>query len=909
MRRFHIWAIALGCLVSVEVRAASVVEYLGVLQGAVMPSHSLSMNKQARDLAAAGKAFGSQQPTASSEKPSFQNHGPFKVVGSRLIKGEPSLVIESSDRERYLLRAHPWARFEQSSRDLFRLMGFESLTSWVVYGLSLDLSLFGEDQVALWLRSAPQGLRWSRLMRPNREGSKKYMTKWVMIEPIENLELYERISDLAGNDSIAATLFASFLQCENLSLDQDLTKVSERSVFLDLRYCLGHSPVSSSPNSFDDRWVRVIGRTKNLKFRGTYQDPAFLRLIKLNGPEQLGRLLKHLTRLNEENLVELFLSNGFPISVAKVYALRILARYESLARALNHEVQPWRQKLLSFSKPPYVEQGELVATEGDFQFDLTEEALQFFAADLAETLSDQVEATIQHLLATLPFVSVELFEVGPTHIAPGLIFRVKRTVLRNPNAQSSQDLFLIRDELDLGVTLGLGMNSRLGASTSLWANAGPGYLRKAVRVHFAPSLGESKESYWGIPWRLLFDLNYEDLNSGELFAVESGWLGMGIAGATFLSGFYLRPAAYLMGSYERATGVQVYRASNDRTIVMTADDRRWHLQSKGFWRVHNRYIRLPFFGYSQMHGRESNLIFDLDASRPEYIENRQEVLSGYQELIRGGKAEGLAAYIAPVESRANYNSWFRFLELYFYTNQIEAHSSEFNVDEDLYFVVEARTTNVGGILESNERCEFSGILAENNEGEPLDGLLEVDCHIGFDSITNESLVAFTEEMSAAFGWIQPKSWSDLSRGQSAEAMVRFSWSLDWSALQKLILPEQLAFDLPSRGVEFSSDFGAMPPMQPFGLPIGVNMHQSARENLEEVIRFLRRSPKDSAYLSKLIRVLPQTVHQRLSLESPLIPMENSDHFVFEAGEKPQTAVWQYYQQRKQLGYRFLTNVH
>lgn len=539
-----------------------------------------------------------------SEKP-FNIQNSFKLKNVKLENHHLILEVEQ-DQRKFRIHTSQLTHAEGATASLMRSIGLSSPRQWYADTIQVELGKFHFQDIARFLSQSQMPRAWKKLVdTPALELNDKILVlkKSLIIESDSSQNTWNW-SD-SGAEIRQKLLFSAFAQCGNI--------LSGKNV--NFQNCLGNTPFVATPNALPNRMVDYVRRnsTSVIEFRMAYQDPtANSAFEKLNATD-IATFLARLMVLSYKDVSDIFQENGYPVDLAKLYALKLISRRNSLAEAFSASPAQ-APDIRKFSVAPYIAAGNVVENWPEFEADLTKSALDALFVNLASGIGEKVDALAREMASTMPFFDVELGKVGKVHISSGIVVRMNRSVTENPEPNGVSDLFLTQDHLDVGVTLGAGLEHNL--KINVWSSMGGGYMRSYSRIKSYASKQAAMRSTWLVPFEIVVQQDYSSLKPGEAFAIQQGFIGVAGFGSAFWSGQIVRPSVYVLGVAEILSTMQVYRSPQNDLVIISGTTKEALIQSKAFWRIYSKFFRLSFASFNTAWGTQSVKKYRIPLSDP-----------------------------------------------------------------------------------------------------------------------------------------------------------------------------------------------------------------------------------------------------------------------------------------------------
>jgi hypothetical protein len=700
---------------------------------------------------------------------------------------EPVLLVRTPDQQILRLRVGRELHYAAAAENILRLLKVPLLPRKFVTRLDVQISAKQKADLALFLTNLPVRLRWSDQFEETMEGLK---VKAGFLEPLPQLSGQWSWEQVQAQPQYARMLLGlAWLNCNLIDPNSDhrLAEPNATPVVVNFSRCLGMTASVASPNLLLDSWGRL--QQGKLILDNPFRDDSYRLALEALSPEQTLHFVRAASKLPLPQLISAFLQAGFPQSLATLFALKLNQRLQSVATLL-HEPVASPKKAKDFSAPPEIIDGRVVQDYPDFPVDLTQNAMEQLLWELGKAVLKPVDELARAMLHSLPFISFEVAEIGRAHFAPGFMFRMHRSVDENPNPTGGNDAYLVRDELEVMVTAGIGIDKDIRVG-SAWANLGPGYVRKYVHISPASSRQQARENYWSIPYDLIWRLNFETIPAGEVLAIQGGWVGAFVAGGTLLRGQLIRPSGYVMESYQNLRSFQAARLPSGAYILAQGHDHRWHTQIKGFWRVYNRYFRIPFASWSRDIGSRQLESVTLDDKRLSNLGDwsRLKVFDQVQAALARQDIGPLTQSVHFKRSKRDYDATSFFYNLFYWTGASSSASSTVQVDGHLaQLEISRRKYNHQNHLvdgKPNFDCQAQAVLVRTGHIVPQDGYAKIYCEL-------EVTQLHSSQIKHQLNLLNPFRLLGLNIPFAADRLKadfhsRYKLELPWSAIAPMVL--------------------------------------------------------------------------------------------------------------------------
>ena len=765
---------------------------------------------------------------------------------------EPRLIVRNAGAL-YHLRLGSRFYYSSVTEEILRRLELPTASRRFVRDLKVRIDPASKIRLGRFLSKIPARFDWTKNFVDVEEGI-------VVLAGV--LETPERINGSwswteAGDSREARMLLLalSWLQCNVIQPEGNHARTRSGHWFVrDLRGCLGIGVSVSSPNMFGESWVERVGRN-SLKFDSPYLDRTYLQAFQNLTRQDIESFYRRAARIKDWAAV--FTAAGFPRELAWLYDAKLIARLNTLGRGLGLEPGLVADPR-GINAPPQIEAGQVVADYPGFPVDLTQNALEELLWEMGKTVLKPIDSLAQQLISTMPYAELQLGQIGRAHFAPGFMFRMHRTVVDNPKPTGPGDMFLVRDEIDLMVSFGLGidMEHRFG---SAGISAGPGYRKMYVKITPAASRKEAKGIFWTIPYDVMWNSDFDTLNKGEVLAIQHGFIGMSVVSGNLLRGYLVRPTGYVMGSYENLGLFQVARLNDGGLILVDGALEDFFVQTKAYWRVYNRYFRVPFAAWNWQSGEQEARFVTIPASSWNSPDDHERISA--RQLVRAAiEAWSLDPLTVKWQVSRRTSDFSAVTSFYnFYLVHGNWASSEMRVSIDgrpgEVEVVRAMKSYVDRWTGADRawRCDAAALLDRIRPDDwPHDGYLRMDCTIALENASLEDLRFQVQKIEET---LNVKIPLEHDPGREVEARLRLE--IPWRSFQPFLQDDATGW------VKTSLDELLAPPDED---ETGQDMlKRLPRFHLMTLIAAIRSARDPSARLSQLLETLVS-----LGIQEPIL---------------------------------------
>ncbi|NQZ01112.1 MAG: hypothetical protein HRT45_10650 [Bdellovibrionales bacterium] len=771
-----------------------------------------------------------QNELEADSLPYSYNQQAFKPDTSNLVFVRAKLaedkftfeVLDQNTGDAFTILVGPKIRFEAAAYALSAKVGLPSLPAKGVHGVQIR---FQDDALhrlqTLWAKS-PIKLNWNEFWSGFEANNEKLTLKTGVIVPSEVLQ-HHRIAWKAVPSKLKAqlSLFAIWLQCGDMVSQRNLIAYNQ-AVLFGFDNCFGFGLQSATPNMFaPNMFNRRQNRSKREKiyeFNLVSRDPEFQNTMAQIGRNDIFRFLEETEALTQYELSSSLSSAGLPNIVAQLIAAKLTSRRNDLIATVNDVLKdqpPYSQQPLSpdieqIDDGEHIVKGVIVKNLPTLRLDHSSSHFEFLLENVAKPVLQGLEHQAKEMLAHFPYTGVELINFGQSFIGAGVLFRIKRSIQRNPDSIGTGDRYIVQDTVKLGLTGNIGRNFKAASRINLWLSAGAGYGANYSFKKMVGSIEEASAQHWLIPFKLIFQTDFNTLKPGETYAVQRGPIGIAGGGGNYRFLRKLRPAGYLLLGLNFFNGFQVTRTRSDDLYIIQGEDDNWTFATKLYIRAFNRYFRIPFAGYTYRSGSGYNKVFRLPQSRYESLAGKE--LLDFQSLLKATlddwDVQQLSEVVGHTRVDFDYKMSSNFLSLFgkefisaksrgtFELNYSEEDKAEHELDDSQYFVVKNRANNsLGSSADSNSHgCNSGAVLQySSNDLNPFeDGYLTFTCHILLKVNSADQVKSLQEFMTTQLALdSQPaiKFLEDLKH-QGFELMLTYSGEVYWPSLQNLITTDK-----------------------------------------------------------------------------------------------------------------------
>lgn len=357
-------------------------------------------------------------------------------------------------------------------------------------------------------------------------------------------------------------------------------------------YCLGLGETLANPNQLES--LIPHSQTARLSF------------------QELNEFMRRTESLTVVDIEQSLLKAHFPETLAKWFALKLMSRRLSLTEGKENA---FTSKLNQFNALE-IQNGIILKDFPDFEIEFTFEHLEAKVQDFIKSAFDQVEKIAKYSLAHTPYTAFE-YDKGLKgwSVGPGFMFRIKRSVVKNPHSEGAHDSFIVRDSIEFLVTISVGRNVDYGiAGASL--SGGPGYIKKFIMTSFAGTRDVASKVPWAFTKDLLSGLNLSTLQPRQSLTMESGWVAnvVGSGNVNVLGQSKIRPQANAGFQYRWLRRSYAYIEPNGDALFGFGRSQGYEMSSQGFFRVIYRMARIPFLQWSDANMTQEGGVYRLPKS-------------------------------------------------------------------------------------------------------------------------------------------------------------------------------------------------------------------------------------------------------------------------------------------------------
>jgi hypothetical protein len=707
----------------------------------------------------------------------------FELIQFEYDQEVPVLIVLQNNRKFRISFAPGQIQSHLTKSALYGL-GFEIAPSSRVLGLKLDLgSITFIDFVKLW-NSSQFKVPFLEQFDKGAAHNNSIVIREAFLEEIELVEKDLKSLALSDRQLLLATLW---LQCDFIEKRAD-----------SLRYCMGNTKTLSSPNQWQNLWLSQTTLTSyNLK-NFIYDDELRAAALRLREQDYF-EFYRKMAGLDLRGFQALFEQQGVPTKLAELYMAKLRSRLFQLGQVLKIEDSrktQWDQ-LSTINDEPYIRNGNFLKNYPHFAVEHSRSNFELILIDLVKKAGSEIESLAKYMLATAPYTGFEMGQLGRVKFAPGFVFRIKRTVIENPSPTGLGDLYFVMDSIEFLVNVGIGVDADFGL-TNAFANLGPGYAKNFFFVRSVSSLREAKSTYWSIPKDILWSMNFSKVEPGQLFAVQSGFVGTALAGGGLFTGVpKTKPQAYLLDSVQFLNSFQVVNQGGGKYVIIVSDDRRNVFSAKMFAKLVTKLIRIPFAGYNFIlgSGRQEHYEIDLGTESGSKILNTAVVGAALQT----GNSRILRENFPKTDMKTAYSwkNWFMHLfslQKNGYDNTTTLELLDGSSPSKVYQIV--GSNRASGAPQSEPRsddaahrsCSFTSVqrLKESKPREVIDSGLVFNCDLSRSQIDMEKI---RDYWPLVFGLTQAEQHQLQSKIQASGAGGRLTYAGSISGVDLPILQE------------------------------------------------------------------------------------------------------------------------
>lgn len=322
---------------------------------------------------------------------------------------------------------------------------------------------------------------------------------------------------------------------------------------------------------------------------------------------------------SRSELRELFAQAGFPEALAQWMTLTLDVRQQLMS---GQRAEAALAELHGFSAAPEIVNGEVRGSYVDFKVDFTLDFLEDKIKQFISSRAKDIEELAKYTLAHFPYQSFESekMRIGNIGASLGMMVRIKRKVLANTSPGSSDNNFIVKDSIEIFVSMGVAPKSE--SEKGLFLNggfaAGPAYYRRYEASRFAVSREEGQKGYWQIPIKLMLHNDLSGLKPDEKVSFESGWvanLNGSVSGGRNLKLLSIKPQVNAAINYRWLSRRFASRNKDGSLFIGVARgqqfDRNLQAMLRSFWKL----ARLPVVSYEGASRSEQGKSFLIPENR------------------------------------------------------------------------------------------------------------------------------------------------------------------------------------------------------------------------------------------------------------------------------------------------------